>query len=268
MLDTAYDHPHGALAHHYGPNVHILSDPWGLTVSARLGDPETPFPEFHHLLRAAFRRLLHAATSKLPTRHDVRPTRMTEVEPRALLRGTFLDPEAPAVVVDIARAGMVPSHEVQLALMDVLRPSSVRVDHVYLSRVSDPSTGHVTGVSFFGSKVGGPVAGATVFVPDPMGATGSSVSHVLDHYTRAEGGPPAKLITLHLIVTPEYLRRITSSFPNVHVYALRLDRGMSPPDVLEAPPGARWDEERGLNAHDYIVPGAGGLGEVINNAWV
>jgi uracil phosphoribosyltransferase len=30
----------------------------------------------------------------------------------------------------------------------------------------------------------------------------------------------------------------------------------------------RWDEERGLDDHHYIVPGAGGVGEVLNNAWV
>ena len=27
-------------------------------------------------------------------------------------------------------------------------------------------------------------------------------------------------------------------------------------------------EERGLNDHQYIVPGAGGVGEILNNAWV
>ena len=49
--------------------------------------------------------------------------------------------------------------------------------------------------------------------------------------------------------------------------AYRLDRGLSAPDVLETLPGTRWDEERGLDAHSYIIPGAGGLGEVLNNSW-
>jgi len=49
---------------------------------------------------------------------------------------------------------------------------------------------------------------------------------------------------------------------------MRLDRGLSPPDVLAAVPGERWDDERGLNEHQYIVPGGGGLGEVMNNAFV
>ncbi len=38
--------------------------------------------------------------------------------------------------------------------------------------------------------------------------------------------------------------------------------------ILRGVPGTFWDDEKGLNDHDYIVPGAGGLGEVMNNAWV
>ena len=38
--------------------------------------------------------------------------------------------------------------------------------------------------------------------------------------------------------------------------------------VLQTTPGKRWAEEKGLNDRQYIVPGAGGVGEVLNNAWV
>ena len=51
------------------------------------------------------------------------------------------------------------------------------------------------------------------------------------------------------------------------VYTLRLDRGLSAQDVLDEHPGVRWEDERGLNDLSYIVPGAGGLGEVLNNSW-
>jgi hypothetical protein len=50
--------------------------------------------------------------------------------------------------------------------------------------------------------------------------------------------------------------------------ALRLDRGLSPSNVLNTAPGTHWDEERGLDDSQYIVPGAGGVGEILNNAWV
>jgi hypothetical protein len=49
---------------------------------------------------------------------------------------------------------------------------------------------------------------------------------------------------------------------------VRLDRGLSPADVLKTPLGTHWDRERGLNQKDYIVPGGGGFGEVMNNAYV
>jgi hypothetical protein len=54
----------------------------------------------------------------------------------------------------------------------------------------------------------------------------------------------------------------------VIVYALRLDRGLSPAEVLETVPGERWSEEKGLTDHHYIVPGGGGLGEIMNNSFV
>ena len=84
----------------------------------------------------------------------------------------------------------------------------------------------------------------------------------------AVGGQPRGMAAIHLIVTPEYLRRMTSDYPDLEIFAVRLDRGLSSPEVLATPPGTRWDEERGLNEVQYIVPGAGGVGEVLNNAWV
>ena len=59
-----------------------------------------------------------------------------------------------------------------------------------------------------------------------------------------------------------------SAHPDVIIYALRLDRGLSPARVLKTEPGTHWDEERGLNNIQYIVPGAGGVGEILNNAWL
>jgi uracil phosphoribosyltransferase len=90
----------------------------------------------------------------------------------------------------------------------------------------------------------------------------------LDHYKTRLDGKPGQCITMHLIVTPEYLRNVLKSHPDTVVYALRLDRGLSAEDVLATVPGTRWDEERGLDDKQYIVPGAGGVGEILNNAWV
>ena len=103
--------------------------------------------------------------------------------------------------------------------------------------------------------------------PTPAGG-GSSIISAIDHYKSALDGTAAKLMTLHLMVTPEYVRNVTKAHPDVVIYALRLDRGLSSEAALDKPPGAKWDEERGLTDNHYIVPGAGGVGELLNNAWV
>jgi uracil phosphoribosyltransferase len=69
------------------------------------------------------------------------------------------------------------------------------------------------------------------------------------------------------VVTPEYLKKMTQNCPNMHIFALRLDRGLSSSSVLEEIPGKNWPEERGLNEHQYIIPGLGGLGEMLNNSY-
>ena len=107
-----------------------------------------------------------------------------------------------------------------------------------------------------------------VFFPDPMGATGNTIVTAIDHYKTKVEGPAARFVALHLIVTPEYLRRVLTAHPDVMIYALRLDRGLSPRQVLETTPGTHWDQEKGLNDKDYIVPGGGGFGEIMNNSFV
>ena len=127
--------------------------------------------------------------------------------------------------------------------------------------------GKVTGSYFGDSKIGGGVDEAVVLFPDPMGATGGSLSAAITHYKEKVEGKAKKYVTVNLIVTPEYLRRLRDDHPDVIVYAVRLDRGASPPEVLRERPGARWDEESGLTDIQYIVPGGGGFGEIMNNAY-
>src|SRR5262249_43062360 len=124
----------------------------------------------------------------------------------------------------------------------------------------------VVGTNLGGLKIGGDIDDRMVVIPDPMGATGSTIQSAMNIYK--QHGKAKRYIAMHLIVTPEYLSLITKEFPEVKVYALRLDRGLSAANVLSAIPGLHWKEERGLNDKQYIVPGGGGLGEVINNAYV
>jgi uracil phosphoribosyltransferase len=143
----------------------------------------------------------------------------------------------------------------------VINPDLVRVDHFYMNRkVNDKN--EVIGIDFAGSKVGGNIDDCYLIIADPMGATGNSVNYVLDYYKKM--GKPRKIVALHAIITPEYIK---NTIPQVIVFAGRLDRGLSSQKILNSPFG-QYANERGLNEHQYIIPGAGGIGEVLNNSWV
>lgn len=255
------------LVHLYGPNVHILSDLWARSVLARIGHPNTDTPELHRLIGSCYRQLLRAMTEQFPTADVTLPTRMTEIEPRAAFTGSIVDPDHRVVVVDVARAGMMPSYVIQESLFELIPPKNIRVDHVYMQRVADSVTGAVTGTELSGSKIGGGIDEATVLIPDPMGATGGSLAHVMNHYLE-NIGTPRRFILAHLMITPEYIKRITTEFPTAQIYALRLDRGLSTEQALATVPGTHPNQERGLTDKSYIVPGAGGVGELLNNAFV
>jgi uracil phosphoribosyltransferase len=181
-------------------------------------------------------------------------------------RGEVINPLAKLVTVDIARGGTYPSQVLFEYLADLIDPDGVRQDHVTMNRTTD-GEGVVTGAAIYGSKIGGDVNGRIVLFPDPMGATGSSMSRIIRHYkTEVPGGDAARYIVMNLIITPEFVRRMTDDHPDVQVYAVRLDRGLSSDDVLRTLPGERWDQEQGLTDKQYIVPGAGGFGEVMNNS--
>jgi uracil phosphoribosyltransferase len=99
-----------------------------------------------------------------------------------------------------------------------------------------------------------------------MGATGSTTLRAVNHYLEHHGRP-SRIVAMPMMATPEYLRAVLTSLENIVVYTARLDRGLSTPEVLDTVPGTRWTEERGLNEKGYIVPGAGGMGELLNNSW-
>lgn len=256
------------IEHRYGGNVHIVSDPLALGMLARACAQGVVQPEMNNLVREMYRLLAHLViAAEFPRRLEATRTRMIEHTAAGVWQGPTVDPRTPAVVVALARAGLLPSQVTFDFLNQVLQPAGVRQDHLSLGRVVD-TAGQVTGAALGAVKIGGPVAGAMVLIPDPMGATGSTVSTVMEHYQAQVQGRPQKTVALHLIVTPEYLRHVRARHPELVIYALRLDRGLSSPEVLRTVPGTHWDEERGLNEHHYIVPGGGGLGEVMNNAFV
>lgn len=254
------------LEHKYGPNVHLLNDAYLFTTLAKLCSPQCKQPLINQLLNILYREMVKTvANVEFPKREVTLETRMTVFHPEANFVAEVLDPNQKVVCVNLARAGTVPSQICFDSFNYILNPDGVRQDHISINRKIDVDE-KVIGTNLGGLKIGGSIDESFVVIPDPMGATGSTIVSAMEIY-RAHG-KARKYLALHLVVTPEYLAAVAKRFPEVVVYAIRLDRGLSPAKVLSSVPGTFWDEEKGLNSKQYIVPGAGGLGEVINNAYV
>jgi uracil phosphoribosyltransferase len=256
------------LEHHYGPHVHLSDSVWLQSLLVRIGSPETPVHEVPRLVRAAYRYLLATILAReFPVIRSQRATRMAATEPRAMYSGRLLSPATPLVVCAVIRGGILAAETCFEEAGHVLPPENVRLDFLNMSRTTD-AEGRVTGVRFDGSKIGGSIDDTVVLIPDPMGATGGTVARVIEVYRETVGGTPLAFVAAHMMVTPEAVQRLTEAYPELRIYAGRFDRGLSPPAVLKTAPGTHKDQERGLTDTQYIVPGAGGIGELLTNAWV
>lgn len=252
--------------HAYGKNFHLVRDPFALTQLAKLCSEKTEQPWINELVTQIYRNLITTVINReFPLKSSQVRTRMITSHPEGVYQGPIVDPETKVVSVNLARAGTLPSHLCYSLLNYILNPEKVRQDHISIARVTDASD-HVTGNAMSGHKIGGPVDDQIVIIPDPMAATGSTIVETLNLYKTL--GKAKKYIALHCIVTPEYLRKVFQTHPDVIVYAIRLDRGLSPSEILKTPLGSQWDREKGLNDQHYIVPGGGGFGEILNNAFV
>lgn len=256
------------LAHRYGPNIRLLDDPFLSTLLARVGDPKVGTAELPSLVRTAYQRMLHEVLAQeFPTTTQRQATRMSAQEPRAFVEGPMLCRDTKLVICSVIRAGMLPAQACYEAAVEVLPPENVRLDTLNMSRETGED-GRVVGVRLDGSKLGGPVDDAVVLLPDPMGATGGTVCRAVDVYRELTGKAPRAICAMHLMVTPEAVQRVAAAHPDVRLFAGRLDRGLSSERALRSEPGTFADEERGLNDVHYIVPGAGGMGELLTNSWV
>lgn len=255
------------LEHDYGRNVHILSDPFLLTHLAYLCEEKTTQPAINTLVSDLYQYLIHAVLNgEFPLVIRKVRTRMANVSPFGVWTGQVIDRETKTVTVNILRAGSLPSQVCFDYLNKTLNPNLVRQDHVVMARTTNDA-GQVTGSHLGDSKIGGSVDDAVLMFPDPMGATGGSIATVIDFYKSTVPGTPKKIVALHLIITPEYIRKMQSEHPDVQIYAIRLDRGASDPVVFSQRLGKMLELERGLTEKQYIVPGGGGFGEIINNAY-
>jgi len=255
------------IEHSYGPDVHILGDPYLLTLLARLGHPETSQRELRPLLARIYERLLGAAlASEFPTETRRVPTRMREFTEHGYFEGDLLVQDKRVVIACLVRAGGLPSEICYDSLVHVLAPEHIRLDYLSMSRRVDEA-GRVVGTDDSGCKIGGRVEDSILVIPDPMGATGGTIQRTLEIYKERDLGTPSRILVLPMISTPEFMRRVSEISEKLSIYTGRLDRGLSSSEVLASVPGS-CDGEVGLNEHGYIVPGAGGVGELLTNSWV
>src|SRR5512143_2963537 len=174
-------------------------------------------PAINRLVVAIYGRLLEdVMNAEFPRVLADVPTRMADVTPAGVYHGEVLDRSARAVTVNIARAGAIPSQTVYDLLNVALDPRRVRQDHIIMSRMLGANE-EVVGAGIGGMKIGGDVEDAFLLFPDPMGATGSSLALAIDTYKQKVPERPRRIINLHLIVTREYLGRMTSQHPGVVV---------------------------------------------------
>ena len=258
----------GEAEHRYGDHVHVIAHPVARTLLAELGQPSTRAPRLNQMVARLYDYLLDAIlATEFPARTRTFSSRMESHHAGLSLSGEFLDDQTAVAIASIARAGIVPAQRCHQRLAELLEPDGIRIDHLHMSRRVS-ATGQVVGVDCRGTKIGGTLDDRFLLVPDPMAATGATMGYTLDLYAKEVGGTPRKVILMHLVVTPEYLVSIRKRHPNALIYALRVDRGLSDPDVLQTAPGTDIDRERGTDDRGYIVPGLGGLGELMNNSFV
>lgn len=256
------------MQHHYGKHVHIFDHPYLTGILAKLCQATTFQPDINRYVEYLYSQLLAEVVQNFfPTESIQVPTRMHSAHPDILLHTQQVSKSAKAVCINLARAGTYPSHICYEKLHMFLTPENIRQDHIFAARAIN-SDSQVTKTELDGFKIGGGIDNSFVLIPDPMGATGNTIMSTINHYKQNVPGTATRFIAMHLIVTPEYLKRITTTHPDVEIVAVRLDRGLSTARALNSEPGKYWDEEKGLNAKDYIVPGGGGFGEIMNNSFV
>lgn len=254
--------------HKYGENIKILKDPYLHTLLSKISSEQVVQPILTRYIEKSYQGLFNAISSlSFPLKKQIVTTRMIDLHSEAKFETQIFDQDESFVVVDLARAGIIPAQLMYNELNYLYNPQNIRQDHFYVSRRTNDKN-EVVGIDISGSKVGGDIDDKIVIFPDPMGATGGTISESISHYKKNVKGKAKKIITAHLIITPEYIQRIKKDHPDVEVYTIRLDRGLSSIKALDSIPGTFADEERGLNENQYIVPGAGGVGELLNNSYV
>jgi uracil phosphoribosyltransferase len=247
----------------YNENVHIIYNPMALSILKHLSSPNCVQPQINQDIKYLYEvMLMESLNLVLNQKVSETPTRM----PNQTWTGPSFDTQTPITSVSVARAGIIPSQVCFDRLSQIFNPENIKQDHVFMNRRHD-ADGKMQGIDFSGSKLSDKLTDQFVIIPDPMGATGSSIECLINYYRETFPNHSAHFIVLNLIITPEFVQKLSNmKNEKLSLFTLRLDRANSTSDALTKKPGEDQSNESGLNEMSYILPGAGGMGELINNA--
>lgn len=157
-----------------------------------------------------------------------RETKLKEIEietPIAKTKSYIIDEDI--AIVPILRAGIVMAE----GILDLI--PQARVGYIGIYR--DPNT--LEPVEYY-SKLPTNIETSSVFVVDPMLATGGSASRAISVVKEAKA---SKIFFVCLISAPVGIEKLNHDHPDVKIYTIAIDEK--------------------LNSHGYIIPGLGDAGD-------
>jgi len=200
-------------------NVNLIQHPLIQHKLTYLRKKETNPKEFRELVKEL---------SALMVYEIFRDTKLKEVEietPIDKTKSYIIDEDI--AIVPILRAGIVMAE----GILDLI--PHARVGYIGIYR--DPNT--LEPVEYY-SKLPTNIENSSVFVVDPMLATGGSASKAISVVKEAKA---KKIFFVCLISAPEGIEKIEHDHPDVKIYTIAIDQK--------------------LNSHGYIIPGLGDAGD-------
>ena len=202
--------------------VHVLDHPLIQHKLAILRNKNTGVKQFRELVSEIAGLMCYEATRNLPTK-EVEVQTPVAVAKCKMLAGKKL------AIIPILRAGL----GMVDAMVDLI--PSAKIGHIGLYR--DPET-HLP-VEYY-CKLPDDIGNRSVFVVDPMLATGGSAVAAID-FLKKHGCK--SIIMMNVIGCPEGVKAVQEAHPDVDIYLAAVD-----------------DK---LNEHAYIIPGLGDAGDRI-----
>ena len=129
------------LEHRYGKNVTVFDSIHLNTLLTELSSKDTFQPQINRIVRRLYSSLFSLILDRKNGDKDVTvDTRMATFTPKGTLQTKVLDDQARWVIVDLARAGMIPSEVCFDEANEVLDATRVRIDHIFINRKDSSNT--------------------------------------------------------------------------------------------------------------------------------